>query len=205
MIGRPPSAEDKIIFKGCRTVEDFIRRLTDSYIADVFIKGSSAGLGRLSEFYVVLRLEKEWEPRPGYDVWGAFEYDTLLKAGKVEVKSSTIANRSDWGPRISGYLTEFMADVVVFVCYLNTLNPCEARLFVIPRHALIETFNEQRSRGARRPQISIARSRINIQTGALNQWQEFRLYRHSSLKEQITKYIHGQYDFVVQQLDMFDL
>jgi hypothetical protein len=196
VFGRPPNDEDRRLLSSCKCVEDFVTLITKTYVGD-FIRGSGAGLGQLGEFYVSLRCEKAvaWESRPGYDLWGAWRYDDLVKAGKVEVKTcGSLPPKSDsWSPRISGYLSELVADVVVFVCMTASFNPCYAKLFVVPRYALVDTFNEQKARSNTRPRISISQHEINRHTKQRNSWYEFLLRDHTSLKESIGNYIHGHF------------
>lgn len=209
VLGRPPNETDRRFLVDCRCVEDFVTLISESYIGDVFIKGCNAGLGRLGEFYVSLRCEKAvaWEPGAGYDLWGAWRYDDLVKAGKVEVKTCGVLppKSKSWLPRISGYLDEMVADVVVFVCMTKTLNPCQAKTFVIPRSALADIFQKQKGRGKTRPQISIAAKEVNAHTKQRNRWYEFLALDHTMIKERIGEYVHGKFSILptISQLSLF--
>jgi len=207
VLGRSPNDEDRKFLSRCRCVEDFMVLIAETYIGDVFIKGSGIGLGRLGEFYVSLRCEKavEWEPTAGYDLWGAWRYEDLVKGGKVEVKTSAQQGNYNWSVRIAGQLSEFVADVVVFVCLDKSLNPCREKMFVIPRDALIDTFCEQKTeRPHDRPRISIAKTQINNNTGQQNRWYEYLLMDHTKLKERIGEYVFGQFSILgMEQLSLF--
>lgn len=206
---RKPTEKDRQRLAGCKCVEDFMELITETYIGDVFVKGSGAGLGRLGEFYVALRCEigVTWESRPGYDLWGAWRYDDLVKAGKIEVKTCGILPKSanSWQPRIAGGLDKMVADVVVIICMTDSYNPCYAKMFVIPQSALVETFKEQKTRcSKRRPRIAIAQNEINNHTKTRNRWYEFLLIDHTKLKGRIREYIHGRFVITtVEQLALF--
>jgi hypothetical protein len=204
VLGRAPNEEDRRLLEPCKCVEDFMSLISETYIGDIFLKGSSTGRGRLGEFYTALRLEKaiSWEPMPGYDLWGAFKYEDLIKAGKVEVKTVTWAkgdSRHGWYPRISGTLDTFVADVVIVIGLTESLNPCHARLFVIPKKALVDTFTEQKDiKKIARPRISIARHEYHRQTGEKSQWYEYLLVNHTKLKERIGEHLFGQFAILTE-------
>lgn len=197
---------DEQLFNGCTTVEDIMFRLTESeVIKSLFLRGSMDGIGRLGEFYVALRTMKEWSPRPGFDIWGAFEYLKDITTGRIEVKTLTPSStRHQWDPRITGNTIEVQADVLVVIGMLDSYNPCEASLFIIPKHVLVPIAEEHKRKGTSdRPRISIIKHRHNPQTKKQNPWWEYEVINHVMTKEVITQYVHGDFNIIPQQMSMF--
>lgn len=206
VLRRAPGAADRELFAGCTTVEDVMFRLSESdVIKTLFLRGTMDGIGRLGEFYIAMRTMKEWAPRTGYDVWGAFEYLKAITTGKVEVKTcSPSATRHQWDPRITGNDVELRADVLVVLGMHDSYNPCDATMFVIPRHALEPVVAEHRARGSKdRPRISIIKHRYNPQTNKQSPWYEYEVSPHARVKEVIAQYVHGDFSIVPQQMSLF--
>lgn len=208
-VGIPVGEADRQLFFGCKSIEDIMFRLSESgTIEKLFLAGTGTGLGRLGEFYIALRCEARWETRPGYDVWGAFEYARSIEAGKIEVKTSKpSSNRDHWYPRISGYEKKLRMDVLAFLGMKDSFNPCEASLFIIPKKSLIDVankwWNDEKKRDDPRPRIAISKNRFNLRTGHLNSWHEYQVSNHSKSREIIAMYTAG--DFRIISDDCYQL
>lgn len=197
---------DRGLLQGCSTVEDVMFRLSESeVIKSLFLRGSMDGIGRLGEFYVAMRTQKEWASRPGFDLFGAFEYLKAITTGKIEVKTlSPSTTRHQWDPRVTGNNIEIRADVLVVLGMLNSFNPCDASMFVIPKHALEPIVAQHIAKGGRdRPRLSISKQRIHPTTHRTNPWYEYEVVNHSMLKDVITQYVHGDFGIIPQQMVMF--
>jgi len=205
--GHKPNKYTIELLKGCLTVEEVITRISESdLIQELFLKESYTGLGRLGEFYIALRCGKEWAPRQGFDIWGAFEYHDLIEVGKVEVKTCSPTNRSNWGIRITDTKQEIKYDVLVLIGMLKTFNPCQARIFVIPKEVLIPIVEKGIQSGNKgRIRLGISTNQTNSYTGKINRWYEYECPNHVNLVERITQYIHNDFVVTSEQLPLFDL
>lgn len=144
-------------------------------------------------------------PRHGYDVRGAFEYENMLEAGMIEVKTCEPGSSTAWQPRMTDINSKVIADVLVFVGLLESYNPCDARLFAIPKSVLTSEVEKRIKRNPKenRPEISVSKNRVNNNTGQVNQWYEFELVNHSKLLRRITRYVHGDFGIWPEQLSLF--
>lgn len=138
-------------------------------------------------------------------MWGAFEYEEMLEAGKVEVKTCEPSEHGDWRPRITDVNSRVIADALVFVGMVETYNPCNAQLFVIPKDALLAEVARQLAKNPAiiRPRVTISKNRVNNNTGRVNRWYEFELPNHSRLKQRITEYVHGDFNILPEQMSLF--
>lgn len=205
VLRKAPTVADRELFAGCKTIEDIMFRLSESeVIRTLFLNGPMDGIGRLGEFYIALRTMKEWAPRAGYDLRGVFEYLHRIEAGTIEVKTlSPSKTRPLWDPRITGNNIELRADVLIVLGMHESINPCDATLFAIPRHALEGAVAEHLARSSKdRPRISIRKQRINPQTRKQNPWYEYEVLNHSMVKDFIAQYVHGDFGILPQQMEM---
>ncbi len=199
VMGGKVNKHDFDLFMGCQTVEDVMNRLSESEIINaLFLNGSQTGLGRLGEFYVSLRCESEWKPSIGYDTYGAFPYGDKVIAGTIEVRTCSPTRDDNWKPRLTGNGKMVMYDVLVVVGMLDSFNPCDAKLFVIPGQvARLESERQMKNNEVRdRPQISIQKNPIYAMRP---KWYEYLLVNHSELKTQVSMFVHGIETSVIGQ------
>lgn len=206
VLGRALSEADKQWFEGCICVEQFMARLVESKVFEYLsLRGNPITLGRLGEFYVCLRCDMRWEPRTGFDIWGALEFRDEIGVGKVEVKTGGPGSEHNWQPQITGRKQVLLADVIIFIGMAYSFNPCEGAMIVIPADRLQEEVDKQLKRAPHRiPSISISRNRYNRRTGSLNGWYEFELHNHAMLRKVIAEHIHGEFNIISQQLPLFN-
>ena len=206
VLGQRLSDSDKQWFAGCTCVEQFMARLVKSRVfQSLALTGSGSGIGRLGEFYICLRSDMRWEPRAGYDLWGALEMHDNIKAGKIEVKTGGPSIRTiGWKVMITGRQKILKADILIFIGMKRTYNPCDGVMLAIPRKRLVlEVEKQLLLRPNRIPDIHISKNEYNIQTNQLNQWYDFKIRNHSDLRNIISEHIHGKFIIIPQQLSLF--
>ncbi len=204
VLGQPLSNGERRHFQGCRCVEDFMAVLIESPIyRKLAVEGNPIGQWKLGELYTCLRCDMRWEPRSGFDLWGALEYQKMITAGRVEVKTGGIIQSSDWIVQITGRKKVLIADVLVFVGMVDSYNPCDSVLLAIPKEILEPEVDRQLRKRDRIPYISINKCRFSKKTRRMNKWYEFEVYDHSQLRQYIAQYVHGDFQIIPQQLILF--
>lgn len=195
-IGVEPNEADRDIFSGCISITQMIDRLCKSNAMKRLID-----LPKLGEFYVALLCEAKLEPRIGFDVWGAFEYAEMIRAGKIEVKTGIHSQNPEWSVRVTGYTGQVRSDVLVFIGMRDDTYISLATMLAIPRDKLIPIADNYKNTSDARAKIYVAKTRTT-KTGKLNGWYEFEVPSHSLLKSIVTKYIHGKMVVEAEQMPL---
>jgi hypothetical protein len=156
----------------------------------------------LGEFYVALLCECKWEPRPGFDVWVAFEYLKMIRAGRIEVKTGENTPNNHWRVRLSGTTGDIRSDVLVFIGMKDDVYMTKATMLAVPKEALIPKAEIYKCQYDARVSSGISRNRTNKKTGKLNQWYEYEVPSHELLKSFVTQYIHGDLFVGTEQLSL---
>lgn len=197
-IGIRPNEQDRKIFEGCISVSQMMDRLCESESMRRLINLHDEG-----EFYVSLLCECKWEPRTGFDAYGAFEYLEMIKAGKLEVKTGEYTDNRMWNVRFTGTTGDIRSDVLVFIGMRDSIYMTKATMLAIPKEVLIPIASNYKCEYDARVHSGISKNRINIQTGELNQWYQYEVPNHNLLKDYVTRYIHGDFSVGSGQLSLW--